>query len=1431
MDYDDNKPRISKLTGVNYRTWEIQVSRLLKAQGLYGAINGKFAQVLKNAVANKTAQDSAASDGNDDATTETMVLDAKASTLIMGFCSQRPLDHIISLELAQEQWDKLRALYAPLGLQQLDTKTQGFINYIPRQNATIASISTELDTLQSEIEVISADERPSDTMKLTILYRAVRSLDTMYDPIVLQLGLAKVTNYEEVVVQLMEYERRITANGKTIKENVFSATTNQKNMGRKKEFKGKCFNCGKVGHRKANCRQLQRDNSNMASTGPLATPNGGRGLSPGDNHKTYYTSETSWMTLTTEVDAVGNDHQTWVIDSACSRHMTYSRDVFDNYHLLQTPSTVRVANGTSIQAIGEGSVRLKVAIHGIVRSVLLHQVLHVPGLAGSLISVSQLQDRGILIRTTANGELILELNGKVVGRAVRIKKTYILASTLEMSDVAYYTTAEENNMVWHRRFGHLGATSLKKVHETTIGLDRPIGSLAEACESCIKNKMTRVINRQSPERALRVLGRIYTDAWGPYRVPSLAGDTYFFTFTDDYSRKSWVYTTNSRAKLREIFTEFKVQVELETSAKIQIVRCDNISEYKALAIMFGKNYGIQFEFTTTYTPEQNGVSERLNRSLVTAARTMLSDAKLPARFWADAVKTACYLRNRTPIGPDGKTPEEAYSGKRPSIEHLRAWGCVAYAHLAPINRGRNDKMHPVAIRTCLIGYMPTSRQYRLYDPVKKAILVSTAPRFIEDKRLDVRWDDLVPNFEAAPFEPTEAEFDVPALMNDGSREIRGEEKTPVAPNDDDNNSDQQLQREVAQIPLNESTGEHTLEQPLPMKRQYKKAPREKKWTTFLKEPFKDFQPEVIEGRTRRSGTRLSERLQQNEAPSQVVDSNQHEDNADERRELPDGDDMSSERAYLANVDTIHLPISYQEAIHDPMHGPEWESAIRAELVMLQSLGTWEYAELPADKRAVGHKWVFTVKYTTTGQIDRFKARLTAQGFSQVSGENFLETFSPTMRAESMRVLLAIAAHEDLEVRQVDVISAYPRSKLHAEVYMKPPDGLECPPGKVLRLNTSLYGLKQSGREWYIEACHGLLNIGLRPTASDPSVFKNEDRSLILGLYVDDMLIISKDIDLIKRTISLIKKLWDIKDIGNVKEILGLCVQRDRNQRTITICQTSYIERTLREFNLLNTRPASLPASDRNMLVAASPDESQTDQALYQQAIGRLMWIANSTRFDISYVVGQLSQHCNKPVVRHWNSVLQVLRYLSGTRDLKLRIGGKGQEEVFDDRSRMFGYKLHGFSDADYAGDHLDRRSVTGHLYLLSRGLVSWSSSKQKCVATSTTEAEYIALSEASKQGQWIRALLKELKRFNLLEDNQAVPMHSDNQACIALSQDPVGHRRTKHIDVRYHYIRELVSYRKATVEYLPSEDMIADILTKPLPAAGFKRCINGLLVS
>jgi hypothetical protein len=239
------------------------------------------------------------------------------------------------------------------------------------------------------------------------------------------------------------------------------------------------------------------------------------------------------------------------------------------------------------------------------------------------------------------------------------------------------------------------------------------------------------VNRESPERVTVPLARLHTDFWGPYSVPSLYGNLYFVSFTDEATRKTWVFFTKDRASIRTIFIEFKARVELETSLKIQAIRCDNAQEYKALA-EFYRPYSLKFEFTTPYFHQQNRVPEQLNRTLVTGARAMLQDAQLPERFWEDAIATVYYIQNRIPVEPKRITPEEAYSGKRLYIRHLRAWGCLVYYYI-PLEQRR--KIQPTARRACFIGYMPTSRQYKLYNPENKRVLVSTAPTFREDARL------------------------------------------------------------------------------------------------------------------------------------------------------------------------------------------------------------------------------------------------------------------------------------------------------------------------------------------------------------------------------------------------------------------------------------------------------------------------------------------------------------------------------------------------------------------------------------------------------------------------------------------------------------------------------------------------------------------------
>ena len=284
-------------------------------------------------------------------------------------------------------------------------------------------------------------------------------------------------------------------------------------------------------------------------------------------------------------------------------------------------------------------------------------------------------------------------------------------------------------------------------------------------------------------------------------------------------------------------------------------------------------------------------------------------------------------------------------------------------------------------------------------------------------------------------------------------------------------------------------------------------------------------------------------------------------------------------------------------------------------------------------------------------------------------------------------------------------------------------------------------------------------------------------------------------------------------------ILGLQVQRDRPNRTLTLNQSLYIKGILQQFKLQDAKPVTLPMADRNSLGKALPGELRADQALYQSAIGAIGWVARGTRWDIAYAVNQLASYCSEPTIRHWNALIRVMRYLKGTAEYKLKLGASGAH----------GLKLQGFSDSDYAGDIDSRVSTTGGLFLLSGGPVVWMSSRQRCVSNSTGEAEYVAASEACKTAMWLRGLLRELNRPDYLGDTLQVPMYSDNTACIAMAQDPVAHSRTKHIEVRYHYIRQLVAYRKITISYLPTEEMLADILTKPLPITAFKRCIKGYL--
>jgi hypothetical protein len=620
-------------------------------------------------------------------------------------------------------------------------------------------------------------------MKIGLLFQGLRGLNPLYGPLLLQLELSNANKeWESVLGHVTEFERQIKlSGGNTASEKVLKAETTGSKGSKPFKKTGKCHNCGEVGHWKRECKKPPKDKEAKdstkskgkgentdkgASTGPLPTPGGSKGLSP--PHTANKSTENAWSAiLDTSTDLIQFDeirHKilkrvlsrlgrrcslsqpineqcfstessrgstlSWMVDSGCSKHMTFCKEAFSEYYPLDNPVLINTATGAQLQGIAEGTVTLQVTVQGHTRPISLTGVLHVPGLAGSLISVLQLQDRGISVTTeeSPGTGLSLSLDGKLIGVAARVERAYIL--TTNIPETAYYTEVVDPELL-HRRLAHLSNSSIQGIEAVTTGLPGPVDAMETHCSACILAKAVKIISRAQPERTIVPLGRIWMDWWGPFSVPSLDGHTNMLTLTDEATRKTWVLF-GARHDLYRLFTEWKNTVELETGYKVKVGRSDNGPEFRKLAAQLAPG-GIRWEFTSFYFQEQNGVPERLNRTLITLSRAMLLACKLPLKFWADAATTACYIRNRTPVGPDGRTPEEAFTGRKPSIAHLRVFGCLVYARVPKENR--DNKLVPTAVQCVFIGYKATARQYRVYEPRKGVVIDATAPDFHEDKLL------------------------------------------------------------------------------------------------------------------------------------------------------------------------------------------------------------------------------------------------------------------------------------------------------------------------------------------------------------------------------------------------------------------------------------------------------------------------------------------------------------------------------------------------------------------------------------------------------------------------------------------------------------------------------------------------------------------------
>jgi hypothetical protein len=416
--------------------------------------------------------------------------------------------------------------------------------------------------------------------------------------------------------------------------------------------------------------------------------------------------------------------------------------------------------------------------------------------------------------------------------------------------------------------------------------------------------------------------------------------------------------------------------------------------------------------------------------------------------------------------------------------------------------------------------------------------------------------------------------------------------------------------------------------------------------------------------------------------------------------------------------------------------------------------------------------------------------------------------------DTLRIFLAIAAKKDWELTHIDNKNAFTESHLKEQIYLAPPQGVEVKDGYALRVLRSLYGLKQSARDWNSLCRDYLLGVGFKQSLADPCLFTHQERHIQLLVYVDDILCASERIDDSNWLYLKLSERFKAKNLGDVVKLLGIRITRNRKTREIWLDQQQYLQGVLARFGMSEAKykKRGTPIRDYKNLRPAQPHEERHDPNEYQQVVGSLMYAMVHTRPDIAFALGKLSQHMQDPSEAHWTYLKALMRYIRSSLDLRLRFG------------RTENASLVVYTDADWAGQKSDRKSTSGGVAMLYGGPICWLSKVQRSVATSSTESEYIAQATNAKTTQWLAQVLKDMGNPELIAtDGKTVRMRADNQGAIALTKNPHLHERSRHIDISYHYVRDLVQKGRVEINYIPTANMIADGFTKPLERTAFDK--------
>lgn len=1312
--------KITVFDGTNFNNWKFRLRVLLDERDYLQFVDKSLTELL-GAVTEATA------------ISALKLKEKKCKSLIIQCIADSHLEYIKEKQFAKEVYDVLTTTF--------ERKSTASQLYLRKKLLTLKCVEGEnlenhfltFDKIVRELKSTGANLEDNDVVCHLLL-----TLPKSFDNVVTALETLepKKLSIETVKARLLDENNKRIGSGCDSGAGASDGVAMPANA--RKPYKVKCYKCGKIGHRKFEC--TQRSSAGDSSKRQANLSKGGD-LAFVARSVDYLEAPLVAVERKLAANASANNSctssiMTWFIDSGATDHMANDLKFFHDVRELNQPVQIAVAKtGVKLLATKIGTMKGAIVYEDNEVECSITNVLYVKDLNFNLFSIKKCEELNNTIIFENGTVRIMRGNdvlvrGKRVGQLYELKFRYINEKTAALSQA----TVDIN--LWHRRLGHLNKSDLLKLinKQMVCGINNLNNKDLNFCEPCVEGKQHRLsFSEVTESRTKRPLELIHSDVCGPITPTAYNNNRYVVSFIDDFTHFAVIYLIKSKDEVLDKFIEFAEMSSTHFEKRISCLRSDNGTEYTSNAFKkYCREKGIRQKYTVPYTPQQNGVAERFNRTIIEKARTMILEAKLQKRFWSEAVLAATYIVNRCPTralkeGRDSSTPAELWYGKKPDISNLRVFGCTAYAHIAKELRKKLDSK---TTKCVMMGYATSG--YRLWDATKHKIIVARDVIFNEMWNREAVVD-------ASNGSDSEIQCDQNVLDD-------LELKVSAKPESNEHGSDDDDFQDV--IDLEEDSDDQDRE-------------------------------------TARKSLPLKQRLRKQQLSSQ------------------------SNVAFALNAESFveDLPKSIAEA-SKRSDWSLWEAAIKDEMDSLKQNRTWSAAKLPESRRPIDCKWIFKIKRNENGNIDRYKARLVARGFQQQSGFDYNETYAPVAKLTTLRIILAVANQHNLHVHQMDVKCAFLNGDLKEDIFMKLPAGFN-KEDKIVKLNKSLYGLKQASRAWNERFHLYVVQLGFTRTNADYCLYVRVRNGchMYLLLYVDDLILACGDLNQLQIIKNQFKKEFEMKDMSELKYYLGIKIERDHKSGVLKLSQKHYLQNVLRRFGMLECNGTATPMEvGLQMCVSDCKADANECNEPYRQLIGCLMYAMLGSRPDLCASISYFSRYQCNPTAEQYSYLKRVLRYVKSTIDLKLIYKRNDDTDI-----------VRGYADADWASDTSDRKSITGYVFMVYGSTVSWLSRKQPTVSLSSTESEYIALSTAACEAIWISALLNEL---NI--NSKSTVIYEDNQACIKIAEEPREHKRMKHIDIKYNFIREVIRNGKIKIVYIPTADQLADMMTKALPRVKFE---------